>query len=125
MNNVSKLLWIDCSAGAFVGLFVLIFHNWLSALYVLPINFVLFQGFANLAYSYFSFSLAAKRQRVYSHFVFLALANISWGMLCMFWYILYSESASIFGLTHLFLEAIFVGGLGYVELSYRRFLLDC
>ena len=122
MNNISKVLWIDCCAGATVGIFVLIFHNWLSSLYGLPLGFVLFQGSINLAYSCFSFSLAIKKQRPYLLFSLLAAANITWGILCIIWFFYYRETASLFGLAHLFLESIFVAGLGFVEWSNRRVL---
>lgn len=124
MNNVSKLLWIDCAAGSSVGLFLILFHVWLSALYALPVEFVLFQGIANLMYSFFSYTLASRKRRPYVYIVSLAIANMFWGALCVICLLIYSGSASIFGCAHLFLEAVFVGGLGYIEWRYRRALVN-
>lgn len=124
MNSVSKLLWIDCVAGSSVGLLLILFHVWLSVLYALPVEFVLFQGIANLVYSFFSYALASRRRRPYVYIASLAIANMIWGALCVVWLFMYSESASIFGSAHLFLEAVFVGGLGVIEWRYRRVLVN-
>lgn len=124
MIRVSNLLWVDCSAGSVVGLLLLLFHVWLSNLYGLPPEFVLFQGAANLMYSIFSYGLASRPQRPYVLIAALAIANMIWGVLCVVWLFMYKESATIFGLLHLLLEALFVGGLGSIEWFYRRELVS-
>lgn len=105
-----------------VGLFLLIFHAWLSDLYSLPFQFLIFQGFCNLGYSFCSYTLAASSQRAYRWVVRLAAANMVWGVLCFVWLFWYSNAASYFGSAHLLLEAVFVGGLGYLEWRYRHSL---
>ena len=115
MNIASKLLWLDCTAGATVGLVVSLFHGWFSELYALPAEFVLFMGLANFAYGVFSFSLAIRPTRPRHLFILLVSANITWGLLCLAWLVVFRETASIFGMAHLALEAAFVAGLGLIE----------
>ena len=123
MRQAVRLLWIDCTAGSIVGLFLRCFHAWLSDIYALPKELVVFQGLCNLGYSVFSYSLASKGQRSYRWVVTLAAANMIWGAVCAVWLLWYWGVASFFGLAHLFLEAIFVGGLGYLEWMYRSSLI--
>jgi hypothetical protein len=121
-NTASKLLWFDSAAGATVGLIFVVFHGWLAALYGLPDNFVLFVGLANLAYASFSFSLAIRPSRPRAMFIALVTANIVWGVLCISWAVGYWHTATIFGIGHLALEALFVGGLGITEWLSRQHL---
>lgn len=122
MRLKENLLWVDCIAGACVGIFVLLLIEWLAALYQLPREFVLFLGVANLAYGSFSWSLATRKNKPYDQFVMLVVANLSWGALCVYWLFYYWSVASPFGIAQLLLEALFVGGLGAAEWINRKSL---
>lgn len=119
MNIAPRLLWLDCSAGASVGVVITAFHPWFSNLYALPASFVLFMGLANVLYALFSFSLARRRSRPHNLLIILVVANLIWGLLCLTWLWIFWQSASVFGLAQLFLEAFFVAGLGCLEWRYR------
>ena len=122
LNVRQRLLWIDCSAGALVGVVVLALHPWLSNLYGLAPGLVLFMGVMNLVYASYSFSLALRRERPLTLLNFLAIANIAWGLLLIYWVAIFAGSASLLGLGYLLLEAVFVGGLGVIEWRSRDLL---
>ncbi len=114
-----KLLWIDCLAGGIVGLFVLTFSGWLSELYGLPRQVLLFTGVANLVYASFSFSLAVRRERPLSLLYLLIVANAAWVPVCFGLAVTFLSSATAFGVIHLAGEGVFVGGLAALEWSFR------
>lgn len=118
---MSRLLWIDCSAGATVGLVVLLLHGWVAELYGLPLGITLFIGAANLGYGVFSWTLALQRLRSFLQFKVLVGANLLWAALCLLLAIWFWGQASALGMAHLILEFLFVGGLGILEWMYR----DC
>ncbi len=120
MNLRRKLLWIDGPAGLVAGMVVLLFSGWLSEWYRLPRELLVFTGVANLVYGSYSMPLAILPVRPGGRIVFLACANMAWAGVCLVLAVLYGKSASLFGLGHLVLEAIFVGGLGYLEWRWRE-----
>lgn len=118
---VRKLLWIDCTAGAVVGVAVLALHGWLSEFFGLPRGVLLFTGAANLAYATYSFSLARRRERPLRLVQILAGANMAWGLVvCLGLAAIFWDTASGFGRAHLLAEAAFVAGLGAVEWRERE-----
>lgn len=119
MKISSQLLWIDCTAGAIVGLLILLLLNFFSELYALPVAFTAFIGAVNFGYSIFSFSLARQRRRTLLKLKVLVVANLLWALLCLFYVYLFWAEASIFGIAHLVLEFIFVGGIGIAEWRSR------
>lgn len=114
-----KLLWIDCLAGGVVGLFVLTFSGWLSELYGLPRQVLLFTGVANLVYASFSFSLAIRKERLLTWLYLLIVANAAWVPVCFGLATTFLSSATAFGLIHLIGEGVFVGGLAALEWTFR------
>jgi hypothetical protein len=48
---------------------------------------------------------------------------MTWGVLCIVWAILFRNTASVWGLGTLLFEAVFVGGLGWIEWRWRHLLL--
>lgn len=116
---MSRLLWVDCSAGAAVGLFVLLLHGWVAELYGLPLGLTLFIGAANLGYGVFSLSLALQQRRSYLQFKVLVGANLLWAALCLLLVVRFWGQASALGMAHLVLEFLFVGGLGTLEWMFR------
>ena len=117
-----NLLWVDCTAGAVVGLFVLALSGWLGGLYELPRSLLLFTGAANLLYAAYSFSLAIRSLRPRALLYALVIANGAWAVVCLGLAAAYGGSASMFGLGHLLAEALFVGGLAVLEWRYRAIL---
>ena len=117
--SAPRLLWLDCGAGALVGITVLLFHGWLSDLFQLPVRLVFIMGVANLAYALYSFSLALRQKRPLMLIKLLVLANLVWAVLCFIWFAIFAATASIFGLAQLFLEGLFVGGLALQEWRLR------
>ena len=105
-----------------VGIIVVLASYWLSQWYQLPQTLVLFTGIANLAYGCYSFSLARQPKRPKTLIFILVIANLVWAILCLYWAITYSGTASWLGLAHLILEALFVGGLALLEWRWREVL---
>ena len=120
MDLPRRLLWIDCLAGAVVGILMLSLRGWLSEWYQLPLDLLLIMGVANLTYATYSFSLAARKERPRSLILLLIVANLTWAVFCLRWLVVHFDTASVFGLLQLGLEAIFVGGLGGLEWYYRE-----
>ncbi len=123
MNWRYRLLRIDSFAGLSVGLGMLLLSNWLTVWYQLPKSFILLIALANIAYGCFSFSLTLREKRPLNLIVLLVIANLVWAVLCLRWVLIFAQKASFFGLAHLLAEALFVGGLAYLEWRYRDFLL--
>ncbi|MEM6327110.1 MAG: hypothetical protein AAF791_08330 [Bacteroidota bacterium] len=117
---VRRLLWIDCTAGAVVGVAVLTLSGWLADVYGLPRGLLLVTGVANLAYASYSFSLARRRERPMAGLTLLAAANMAWAVPCLAWAWIYGPDATWLGLGHLLTEAVVVGGLGAVEWTQRE-----
>ena len=113
------LLWIDCAAGAVAAVTVVVLSPWLSRLYGLPLNVLLFIGAANLLYASYSFSLARRRTRPISLIKLLVYANAAWVLVCIGLAVSFWGRATVFGLAHLIGEALFVGGLAALEWTQR------
>lgn len=123
MYVLKKLLWVDCVAAALAGAAVLPLSGWLSHVYALPRGLLLLIGAVNLAYASYSFSLAVRARRPRRLINLLVLANLAWAAACLRWAVVFSGSATAFGIGHLIGEAIFVGGLASLEWSRREQLL--
>lgn len=124
MNWRYKLLRIDSLGGLSVGLVMLLLSYWLSAWYALPRGFIVFMALVNIAYGCYSFSLLIRTKRPPSLIALLVLANAVWAVLCVRWAIIFAQTASPLGLAHLLAEALFVGGLAYLEWRNRNLLLS-
>jgi hypothetical protein len=120
---VKNLLWIDCIAGAAVGVAVLALLGWLSRLYAVPPGLLLFTGIANLAYASYSFTLARRQRRAVVAINTLIVANFSWALVCVYLVVTVAQSANIFGIAHLAGEAVFVASLAALEWRWRKHLL--
>lgn len=119
MLIIQNLLWIDCMAGAFAGVLVLSFYEWLSRLYSLPPGILHFMGLVNLLYATYSFSLAKRRARPKALIILLAAANGPWTFVCLGLATHFFETATFLGIGLLVGEAIFVGGLASLEWKWR------
>jgi hypothetical protein len=118
-----NLLWVDCIAAAVAGAAVLTLSGWLSRLYGLPRDLLLFTGAVNILYASYSFVLASRTTRPMASIVVLAFANLAWALVCVYLAIGVAGSPTVFGLAHLFGEAIFVAGLAALEWRWREQLL--
>ncbi len=123
MYVLRRLLWVDCIAGALVGVTVLMLSGWLSRLHMLPRSLLLFIGGINLVYASYSFSLAVRDKRSRYSINLLVFANLTWAVLSLAWAVIFSKSVTLFGIGHLVGESIFVGGLAGLEWSQREQLL--
>lgn len=119
MRLSTSLLWIDCTGALVAGIVVLTLSGWLSTLYRLPLGLVITMGIANLVYGGFSFSLARRRMRPRALLRVLVAANLCWALFCAMTTVMVATRASYFGLAHLILEGMYVGGLGMLEWTHR------
>lgn len=122
MDLRHKLLWVDGLAAALAGAVVLTMAHWLSTWYRLPRELIFLMGLVNLLYASYSLSLARRSVRPVLLILLLVVANLTWAVVCLRWAVVYSESASLFGLAHLVGEALFVGGLACLEWRWREWL---
>ena len=124
MYFLRRLLWVDCIAGALAGSAMLVLGAWLSGLYGLPRDLLLFMGAVNLLYACYSFSRAVRARRSRASINLLVCANLAWVPVCLGLAVMFRESATLLGLAHLIGEGIFVGGLAMLEWSQRDQLLE-
>jgi hypothetical protein len=120
MNLRRQLLWIDGLAGLLAGASLFLTIDWLEQWYNIPRGTLVFIGIANLTYATYSLSIAMLKKRPAILIVILVTANLTWALNCLRMAITFGETASIFGLIHLIGEAIFVGGLAFLEWRYRK-----
>lgn len=120
---LKNILWIDCLGALLAGVLMLGLASWLSGLYLLSHAFVVGLAVVNLVYGSFSLSLARKTQRPLALISTLAAGNVAWGGICFAAAAFLAGQASAFGLAHLILEGLYVGGLGLLEWSRRHQLL--
>ncbi len=113
------ILAVDACAGATAGLLVLSLRGWLADLYGFELPLVAFVGAANLAYACYSGTLAVRAAlgRAPSRAAIAALvaANATWVLVCAGLAARTWPTATAFGLAHLTLEGLIVGGLAGVE----------
>ena len=119
-TNPVGWLWVDCTAGALVGVVVLAFSGGLARFHGLPEGVLVVLGTANLLYAAYSFTVARNPRRTLRHIEVLALANAAWGVVCVGLAVQYWAHASVFGFVHLFGEAVFVAVLAVVEWRLRH-----
>ena len=120
MCILRKLLWIDCTAAALAGVTVLALSGWLSRLYALPHELLLFVGTVNLLYASFSFTLARRAARPLFLIKLLVFANAAWVVACLGLAASFWDRATVFGVAQLVGEALFVGALAALEWSQRH-----
>ncbi|NNF57971.1 MAG: hypothetical protein HKN04_06985, partial [Rhodothermaceae bacterium] len=101
MLLLRRLLWVDCAAGALVGVTVLALSGWLSHLEGLPRAVLLFTGVVNLLYASYSFSLAVRAERPMPLIKLLVFANLGWVPVCLGLAVFFREQATPFGFLHL------------------------
>ncbi len=121
--SMKHLLWIDCAAGALAGVAMLLLVDWLTSLYGMPTDLLVFIGIANVLYASYSLSLAIRRTRTPLLLNALIVANSVWALLCVGLAVRWAGTATLFGMAHLLAEALFVGRLASLEWKWRGLLL--
>nr|WP_315493951.1 hypothetical protein [uncultured Rhodoferax sp.] len=121
---MKHLLWIDCIAGALAGVAMLLLLDWLTALYGMPTELLIFIGAANVLYASYSFSLAIRRTHTPLLLNALIVANSVWALLCVGLAVRWAGTATLFGMAHLLAEALFVGRLASLEWKWRGLLWE-
>ncbi len=112
------LLWIDCGAALLAGALMFALGGWLSELYLLPRSFLALVASVNVA-----LSLALRARRPRALLLALVLGNAAWAAACGAMAFAVAGRASAFGVAHLVLEGLFVGGLARLEWRAREGLL--
>ena len=115
INLRRKVLWVDCTAGACVGVVVLLFVGRLGEWFGLPRRLIFFMGVTNLVYACYSFFLATRRKRPKTLIRLLVAANLAWSLLLLYSVTVFAETARSLGVAYLLLEALFVGALAVLE----------
>lgn len=110
-----NILHIDGIAGLSVGIILLIFHDWISITYNIPILIVFVFSAANVGYGIYASSLAFSQTRKVFSIALLAVANLLWGVVCLSVVLFYSKTLSLFGIVFICLEGVFVSTLAIYE----------
>jgi hypothetical protein len=118
-----KLPWIDGCAGLTVGASMLLLQDFLQGFYGLSPQMFQLIAFANVGYAPFGLVLGALRRRPRGLLYWLIFANFMWSVVCAVLAARVWATASIFGLTHIIAEGVFVSALALLELRYRREIL--
>jgi hypothetical protein len=123
MNWRYRLLHIDSLGGLTVGIVVLLLSNWLTVWLGLPRSSIIFMGLVNIAYGCYSFSLLVRAKRPLRLIKLLVVANLVWAVLCVLRAAIFAQTATPLGIAYLLFEAVYVGGLAYLEWRNRDLLL--
>jgi hypothetical protein len=116
-----RLLVIDACAAGSSGVLMLLLRGWLSPWYRIPTEVLAFMGLVSLVYCAYSSFLATRIAAPPRLVRVLVAANLAWASACVVAAIALFDVASVFGLGHLVIEALFVAALALVE---RRRLLS-
>ncbi|MCQ8849324.1 hypothetical protein NQT74_12075 [Alteromonas stellipolaris] len=119
-----NVLHVDGSAGLAVGLVLFALAEWVSELYRLPLNVILFLASANILYGCYALALALSNQRSLMAIKVLSIANSVWVVICVAIVVLYVQTASPVGFLFIGGEALFVGVLAVYEWKNRFVLAE-
>lgn len=117
------ILWTDCLGGLTVGTLVLVGHQWIAQWHNLDSSVVVSMAFANLFYGGYSLFVTTNPKRTMVMVSILAAANVVWLFVCCAIVTVTWTNISLFGITHILGEGIYVGGLGMVEWNRRSQLV--
>ena len=115
---VQKLIRIDATAAFLSAVFVLIFQNWLANLLNLPKNTLHFMCIVSFCYAAYSTFLALQNEKPLILIKILVFANALWATVCIGIIVYHCGTINAFGVGYLLAEAIFVGGLAFLERKY-------
>ncbi|MGJ8725355.1 MAG: hypothetical protein ACSHYB_12425 [Roseibacillus sp.] len=117
-SNV-RILWLDCLGGLLVGALVLLLLRPLSSWEGLPISVVASMGLINLCYGGFSLYVTTRKFRPLRLVKTLAVANMSWLVVCGGIAFFFRQEISSLGMLHVVGEGIYVAALGVTEWRWR------
>lgn len=124
MKRADRILLLDWSGAAVVGVVTLLLHDWLSAVGGLPPRVLVGVGLANLVYAAFSFSLWFREpERRLGWITALVVANLAWSVICVGLLIVHWSVVMPLAVLHLGIEAVYVGALGIMEWRVRGLLI--
>ena len=119
LKRAQIVLSVDSLGALVAGCTTILAAHILSAWYGWSGGFTLFVGLVNIGYGCYSGVLALhlrwKTRLSRWTIIVLIAANSIWAVQCFTQVGLLSGSASFFGLSHLLLEGLWVGGLAYLE----------
>jgi len=119
---VRGILWIDGAGALAAGVVMLGLRRFFVGLYEVPLNLITTIGLVNLAYAAVALTLAARKRRRVAWIAALAVANLSWALVCVLLVLRFHGEASFFGVGHFVLEGAWVATLGTVEWRNRQAL---
>lgn len=119
MSLPDRLLWIDWTSAAIVGVATLSLCDWLSKYGGLPRHVLLGVGLANLAYAGFALSLCIRPTRSVRLIGVLVAANLAWSLICVGVLFGHRTAVTPLALLHLGGEAVYVAGLALLEWRHR------
>ena len=117
-----RILWIDCIGGLVVGVLILCLCRLISGWDSLPLWIVLAVGFANLGYGGYSLWVTTRNPRPIALVKILAIANMTWLVVCIAIIVSHWSEISAFGIFHKLAEGIYVSSLGFMEWRWRELL---
>jgi hypothetical protein len=115
-------MWIDAFAAMTVGVGVMTFKTPLSRVFELPESLLLTQSIIALTFMPYSFFLAIRKPVDRNLYRTLAIANLAYGVLCLFFLLLFFSTANAIGLAYLSADAFIVITLAVLE--WRRIRLE-
>ena len=117
MQNISlqTLIRIDAMAAFLSAVFVFFFQNWLADWLNLPKNTLHFMCIVSFCYAAYSTFLALQNEKSLLLIKILVFANGLWATVCIGIIVYHFGTINIFGILYLFAEAVFVGGLAFLE----------
>ncbi|HWB74481.1 MAG TPA: hypothetical protein VG755_05990 [Nannocystaceae bacterium] len=115
-----RLLWIDAIAAGSAGVLLLALRGWLAGFYGFALAQLWVMAVVSLCYCALGSIVLSQRTLPLGLVRVLFTANFAWACVCALAVPVLARSATVFGLVALLLEAIFVGGLAWLE--RRRWL---
>ncbi|MEQ1644485.1 MAG: hypothetical protein ABL959_13640 [Pyrinomonadaceae bacterium] len=120
--SLKVLMWIDALAAMAAGVGIMALRAPLSRLFDLPEGLLLTQSIIALSFMPFSFYLAIAKPRGSNMYRTLASANLAYGVLCLILSALFFNTANVFGLLYLLIDASIVIVLAVLE--WRRIRVE-
>jgi len=120
VNRGDRLLRLDWTGAAVVGVVTLSLHPWLSELGGLPPRALIAVGMVNLAYAAYSLLLWIRPMRPMYPVVVLVGANLAWSAICVGLLVACWALITPLGVLHLGGEAVWVGVLAVLEWRHRQ-----
>lgn len=118
-----RLLCIDAIAAGSAGVLLLALRGWLAGFYGFADAQLWVMAIVSLCYCAFGSFVLTRRELQLGLVRVLFTANFAWACVCMIAVPVLSGTATSFGLVALLLEALFVGGLAWLERQRWRTLV--